>query len=68
MRMIAGCLLILTGAVLYAAHWVGRVIHHPPVTGSPDALYVLGAAVFLGLTGGAVAAVGLATDRNYERR
>lgn len=66
MRMIAGCLLILAGAVLYAAHWLGRVIHQPTTVGSPDAAYLLGAAVLLGLVGVAVAGVGLVTDRLHK--
>jgi hypothetical protein len=66
MRMIAGCLLILAGAVLYAAHWLGRVIQHPTTAGSPDAMYLLAAAVGLGLFGAAFAGVGLTTDRYHE--
>jgi hypothetical protein len=63
MRMIAGCILILAGSVLLAAYWLGQVIHRSVVTGSPEAMYLLAAAVLLGLFGGAVAAIGLVTER-----
>ncbi len=55
MRLIAGCILVLAGTVLYAAHWLGRVIHTPTAAGEPEATYLLVAAAALGLAGGAVA-------------
>ncbi len=66
MRMIAGSILVLAAAVLGAAYWLGRVIHSPTVVGSPDAMYLLAAAGFLALFGGAVAAVGLVADRAHH--
>jgi hypothetical protein len=61
--MIAGSVLVLAGAVLWSAHWVGRVMHDSTVVGAPEAMYLLAAATFLALFGTAVAAVGLVSDR-----
>ena len=66
MRMIAGSVLVLAGAVLYAAHWLGRVIQHPVTAGAPDGWYLAAGAAFLGLFGGAVAAMGAVTDRFHD--
>ena len=67
MRMIAGSILVLAGAVLYAAHWLGRVIQNPVTAGAPDGWYLAAGAAFLGLFGGSVAAIGALTDRFSER-
>ena len=62
-RTIAGCILILAGAVLASAYWLGQVIHNSAVVGSPEGMYLLAAAGFLALFGAAVAVVGLFSDR-----
>lgn len=68
MRLIAGCILILAGAVLYAAHWLGRVIHTPTTVGEPEATVLLVAAAALGLAGGTVAALWPDHTRNEGER
>jgi hypothetical protein len=64
--MIAGSVLVLAGAVLYAAHWLGRVIHNPVTAGAPDGWYLAAGAAVLGLIGGAVAAVGALADTFHD--
>ena len=59
MRMIAGSILVLAAAVLFAAHWLGQVVHNSTVVGSPEATYLLAAGTFLGLFGAATVATGL---------
>lgn len=59
MRMIAGSILVLAGAVLYAAHWLGRAAHTPSASGSPEAWYLAATAFTVGLVGAAVAALDL---------
>jgi hypothetical protein len=61
--MIAGCILILAATILVSAYWLGQVQHNSTVAGSPEAMYLVAAAAFLGLFGGAVTALGLVTDR-----
>ncbi|HVL13537.1 MAG TPA: hypothetical protein VM529_13300 [Gemmata sp.] len=68
MRMIAGSILILAAAVLASAYWLGQVLHNSVVVGSPEALYLLAAATFLGLFGGALVATGAVTDRARDGR
>ena len=63
MRAIAGAILILAAAVLFAAQWLGRVMQNAAVTGSPEAGYLTLAVAVLGLGGLAVLVAGLATDR-----
>ena len=59
MRMIAGSILILAAVVLFAAYWLGQVMHNSTVVGSPEAMYLLAAAGSLALFGGAVFTIGL---------
>ena len=63
MKTIAGSILILAAAVVFAAQWLGKVQHNPATVGSPEAGYVTLAIGILGLAGVAVVIAGLATDR-----
>ena len=63
MRMIAGSILVLAATVLVSAYWLGQVIHNSVQAGSPQSMYLLAAAGFLGLFGAAVCTIGLFLDR-----
>lgn len=63
MRMIAGSILILAASVLFAAHWIGQVMHNSTVVGNPEAMYVLAAAAFLAMFGGTIATLELVSER-----
>lgn len=57
MRLTAGCILILAGAVLYAALQSGRGVRTLTAAGGPEAPALLVAAAVLGLAGGTAAAL-----------
>jgi hypothetical protein len=63
MRMIAGSILILAAAVLYAAQWSGRVSQNPAVVGSPEASALGWAITILGVAGIAAVVAGLVSER-----
>ncbi len=62
MRILSGCILIHAACVLLSAIWLGNVIHKPVVVGTPEAFYLLAAAVFLGVFGGAIVALSLLAE------
>ena len=63
MKMIAGAILILAAAVMYAAYWTGKVLQNPAVVGSPEASLVTWGVVILGGVGLISFAGGFASDR-----
>jgi hypothetical protein len=63
MRMIAGAILILAATVVFTAYWMGRVVHTPAVSGSPESTSILITAWILGLFGLAAVAIEFIYDR-----
>lgn len=62
MHLIAGSIMILAASVLVAALWIGNVIHHPVVTDSTQANYLLILAMFLGIFGTVIVAIKLFSE------
>jgi hypothetical protein len=65
MRAVAGSILVLAAAVLFAAYWLGRVAHNSTVVGSPEAMYLPTAAAVLAVFGGAFV-IGLIPVQNHS--
>jgi hypothetical protein len=63
MRMVSGAILILAAAVLFAAQWLGKVMHNSTVIGSPEAGYITLAIVILGIGGIGAVIIGFITER-----
>ena len=63
MRMVSGAILILAATVLFAAQWLGKVMHNSTVIGSPEAGYVTLAIVILGIGGVGALIFGFIMDR-----
>ena len=62
MRMVCGAILILAAAVLFAAQWLGMVLHNSTVIGIPEAGFITLAIVVLCIGGLATIIMGFIKD------